>query len=56
MKLRKRSLEKASPHCQRTNRRRTIVVSADLDKTTGDLEAINTDLVNVLLPMLEKPS
>lgn len=39
---------------QRTNRRRTIVVSADLDKTTGDLEAINTDLANVLLPMLRK--
>ncbi len=39
---------------QRTNRRRTILVSADLDKTTGDLEAINSALAGELLPELRR--
>jgi len=38
----------------RTNRRRTILVSADLDKTKGDLEAINQATVSSLLPAIRK--
>lgn len=39
---------------KRTDRRRTILVSADLDKSTGDLEAINKALAEELLPSLRK--
>lgn len=39
---------------KRTNRRRTILVSADLDKTVGDLEAINRALTQELLPRLAR--
>jgi len=39
---------------QRTNRRRTLLVSADLDKSTGDLEAINEAIATSLVPKLRK--
>ena len=39
---------------QRTNRRRTLLVSADLDKSTGNLDAINEAIASTLVPKLRK--
>jgi multidrug efflux pump subunit AcrB len=39
---------------QRTNRRRTLLVSADLDKSTGNLDAINEAIATTLVPKLRK--
>ncbi|MBT3468417.1 MAG: efflux RND transporter permease subunit [Opitutae bacterium] len=39
---------------QRTNRRRTILVSADLDKSAGNLESINEAIATTLIPQLRK--